>query len=211
MPRPRFYKLEPEKQERIIRAAAQAFIAHGFEGASLNRIIEQAEISKGAVYYYFDDKADVLATVLAGAWDKLLPMEEVSVAALSAESYWPAIEGLYLRSLALMAAEPWLVGVGKLFYQLSPEVLAGTVVEELYERSRQLLLDLVERGQELELVRDDLPTGLLLAMLAGAGEACDRWMSEHWEQMPPEQALAASTELFAIFRKMVEPPNRGAP
>jgi AcrR family transcriptional regulator len=33
-------------------------------GASLNRILEQAGISKGSAYYYFDDKADVFLTVV---------------------------------------------------------------------------------------------------------------------------------------------------
>ena len=33
--------------------------AHGFENASLNRIIKKAGISKGAMYYYFDDKMDL--------------------------------------------------------------------------------------------------------------------------------------------------------
>ncbi len=62
MPRPRFNKLAPEKRERIMEAAAKEFAAYGYEGASLNRILEQAEVSKGAAYYYFDDKADLFVS-----------------------------------------------------------------------------------------------------------------------------------------------------
>ncbi len=50
MPRPRFYKLPEEKRERILEAAAKEFVAHGFEGASLNQILTAAGISKGAAY-----------------------------------------------------------------------------------------------------------------------------------------------------------------
>ena len=66
MPRPRFEKLPVEKQEQILEAAAKEFTAHGYDGASLNRILEEAGISKGAAYYYFDDKADLYATKLVG-------------------------------------------------------------------------------------------------------------------------------------------------
>ena len=57
MPRPRFQKLAEEKRHHLLETAAKAFAAHGYEGASLNQILEQAGISKGATYYYFDDKA----------------------------------------------------------------------------------------------------------------------------------------------------------
>lgn len=59
MPRPRFQKLSIEKQQAILEAAAREFSAHGYEGASINKILETAQLSKGAAYYYFDDKADL--------------------------------------------------------------------------------------------------------------------------------------------------------
>ena len=56
MPRPRFEKLSAEKREQILETAAKAFAAHGYDGASLNQILADADISKGAAYYYFDNK-----------------------------------------------------------------------------------------------------------------------------------------------------------
>ena len=64
MPRPRFNKLTAEKRESILEAAAKEFATHGFEGASLNQILSNAGISKGAAYYYFDDKAPYQIFVL---------------------------------------------------------------------------------------------------------------------------------------------------
>ena len=48
MPRPRFNKLSAEKRECILEAAAKEFAAHGYDGASLNRILDETGISKGA-------------------------------------------------------------------------------------------------------------------------------------------------------------------
>ena len=64
MPFARFGKLSPEKRERILEVAAQEFARHGYEDACINRILEQAEMSKGAAYYYFEDKVDLFCTVV---------------------------------------------------------------------------------------------------------------------------------------------------
>ena len=45
MARPRFYKLPPEQQQAILRAALDEFATHGFNAASLNRIIDASGIS----------------------------------------------------------------------------------------------------------------------------------------------------------------------
>ena len=72
MPRPRFAKLDPAKKEAILTAALEAFASHGFDGASYNQIIEKAGISKGAMYYYFDDKEDLFATVVRHELEDIL-------------------------------------------------------------------------------------------------------------------------------------------
>src|SRR5437868_13029147 len=64
MPFPRFHKLPQEKRERLLDIAAQEFATRGFEDASVNRILERAQMSKGAAYYYFEDKVDLFFTVV---------------------------------------------------------------------------------------------------------------------------------------------------
>src|SRR5829696_7359310 len=65
MVRQRFQRAPPEKRDALLDAAAKEFAAHGYETASLNRILLAAGLSKGSFYYYFDDKADLAAAVLA--------------------------------------------------------------------------------------------------------------------------------------------------
>src|SRR5260221_3577930 len=71
MPFERFEKLAPAKRERILEAAAQEFAANGFEGASVNRILERAQMSKGAAYYYFADKADLFGAAVLYASERI--------------------------------------------------------------------------------------------------------------------------------------------
>ena len=44
------------KKQRILDAGLEAFSANCYEDASLNHIIEQANVSKGTFYHYFADK-----------------------------------------------------------------------------------------------------------------------------------------------------------
>lgn len=61
MPTDRFYRLPEEKKQMIRAAAIREFARVPFEKASINQIIQNAEISRGSFYTYFADKQDVVA------------------------------------------------------------------------------------------------------------------------------------------------------
>ena len=123
MPRPRFNRLPPVKRERIMEAAAKEFAAHGFDGASLNRILEQAEISKGAAYYYFDDKADVFLTVVQYYRQEVMHNIDLDINQLTAETFWPTLTETYQRQLVYVLERPWVMGVFKAINKVSVEPL----------------------------------------------------------------------------------------
>ncbi len=52
----KFTNLEPEKRERIVNAALNEFALRGYEKASTNEIVKEAEISKGLLFHYFKSK-----------------------------------------------------------------------------------------------------------------------------------------------------------
>lgn len=51
----------PEKRQQIIDGAAALFASDGYEGASMSRIAEKANVSKGTLYNHFDGKARLFA------------------------------------------------------------------------------------------------------------------------------------------------------
>lgn len=65
MPTERFYHLPEEKKESIREAVMEEFIRMPFEKASINQIIQNAGISRGSFYTYFEDKRDVLGYVIS--------------------------------------------------------------------------------------------------------------------------------------------------
>jgi AcrR family transcriptional regulator len=48
-----------ETRRRILNAAFEEFYRNGFQGGSLNRIVEEAGTTKGALFYHFKDKNDL--------------------------------------------------------------------------------------------------------------------------------------------------------
>jgi AcrR family transcriptional regulator len=207
MPRPRFDRLADGKRQRILAIAAEEFAAHGFAGASLNRIIEQAGISKGAAYYYFDDKADLFGTVLEAGMQAFAPAgAALDLEHLDRAAFWPAVLRTYQSLLETIRHEPWLTALGKMFYGPPPSPALGSLVEEQLGHAREWLARLVARGQQVGAIRADLPGDLLLTMLAAAGEAADRWFVANRDRLDPDSADAAALAVFDTLRRMAEPP-----
>ncbi len=205
MPRPRFAKLEAIRRDALLDLAAEEFAAHGFAAASLNRVLERAGFSKGAFYYYFDDKADLLTAVLERSWEVLLPASGVDLAELDARTFWPTIERLFVEMLARTQQHPWVSGIGRLIYHPPAEAGVQGLVAEQLRRARTWLGALLARGRALDVVRSDLPDGLLMSMTFAAFEAADRWLVEHWEELDRESLADMADRLFATLRRIVAP------
>jgi AcrR family transcriptional regulator len=51
-------------RERLLRAARAQFGAHGYDGASLDAILDQAGVKRGALYHHFESKQELFDAVL---------------------------------------------------------------------------------------------------------------------------------------------------
>ncbi|MBO2453678.1 TetR family transcriptional regulator [Actinomadura barringtoniae] len=51
---------ESATERRILDEAVRLFAARGFAGTSVQEVVEAAEVTKGALYHYFDSKDDLL-------------------------------------------------------------------------------------------------------------------------------------------------------
>ena len=54
-----FYNLSEQKQKNILSASIMEFSKYTYDGASLNRIISEAKISKGGLFKYIENKHDL--------------------------------------------------------------------------------------------------------------------------------------------------------
>jgi len=52
-----------ETRDRLLRVAREVFEEDGFDGASISRIVEGANVSRGTFYLYFESKEDIFRTL----------------------------------------------------------------------------------------------------------------------------------------------------
>ena len=64
MPKRLFFNLKPLKQDTILKAAFLEFSKSNFDQSSINQIIKKANIARGSFYLYFEDKEDLVLTLL---------------------------------------------------------------------------------------------------------------------------------------------------
>jgi AcrR family transcriptional regulator len=206
MARPRFRKLDRKTRDRILETAAEEFAARGFEGTSLNRLIERLGISKGSFYYYFDDKADLFTTVVDHAWATALPVDGLDLADFGADTFWSSLQSLMRQARSRVHENPWLVGLTRLMYDPPESISVREALAEKFAEARRWQARLIRQGQDVGAIRSDMPTELLQALLVGADEAGDRWFVDNWDGYEEAEIERLFEETFAIFRRMLEPP-----
>ncbi|MDX1785982.1 MAG: TetR family transcriptional regulator C-terminal domain-containing protein [Roseovarius sp.] len=71
-------RIQLRNRGRILDAALEVFSKHGFRGATLDQIADEAGLSKPNILYYFDGKEDIHVTLLDQLMDRwLAPLREV--------------------------------------------------------------------------------------------------------------------------------------
>lgn len=60
-----------EKRELLIQAAKKEFLEKGYNKASLRTICANAGVTTGALYFFFENKADLFAAIVDGPLDEL--------------------------------------------------------------------------------------------------------------------------------------------
>ncbi|QOY33827.1 TetR/AcrR family transcriptional regulator [Anaerobacillus isosaccharinicus] len=149
MPTQTFFNLPNEKRERIINAATEEFASYSFSQASIARIIEQAGISRGSFYQYFEDIKDVYKFIFEKAGqEKLVYIYDV-VSRMNELNTFVIMKELYKAGLRFANDHPRLAQMGNKFYK-EEESVRNDVIEGLVEKSHQfyegLLLTGIEKG-----------------------------------------------------------------
>lgn len=203
----RFAELELERREAILSAAATEFASHGYQAASVNRIVAAAGISKGSLYYYFDDKADLFATAVQQATANWLTDAGVPAPDdLSAGTFWNALRDLMRRSLDLLDSDRWYAPLVRALPRFRREPDAIRLAADIGRDEFRVLL---ARGQDLGVVRRDTPLPLLLHAAMAVDEAGERWLLDHWDALSPDERIAFADVVIDLIRDMLHAKNEG--
>jgi AcrR family transcriptional regulator len=184
MPRPRFLKLDPEKQKAILDAARAEFAQNGYESASYNRIIEVAGLSKGAMYYYFDDKLDVYATLLEDVNRQMMAIIGMGDGSFQPDGdFWQMMRDISTKGWTFAVEEPELATLMKGITALPRKARNEGRIGALYSQWRTMLSEMLRAGQASGQVRTDRELALLVEVAIGLDEALDVWLIDHMGEL----------------------------
>ncbi|WP_280301526.1 TetR/AcrR family transcriptional regulator [Nocardia abscessus] len=133
MPRNRRPQNREEKREEIIDAAQRLLIDDGFESASTGRIAKSAGVTVNTIYWYFQDKDELLIAVLDRILaEALAAYAEIDGLSLNDRLLWVVdqleqLHGLVNTVHARAAASPAIDTWHTAFHQLADALFADNL------------------------------------------------------------------------------------
>ncbi len=157
---------EPESRIRILEAATRLFGRKGYHASTIENITHAAGISRGALYWHFKSKSEVLAAVVERLQREYLDrfIEETMQVGPSAAERLSHI----FRFNARFAVEnvDLVHCLRTLSLELSPS--EDDHVEAFFSvlsRQREFIVSLINDGQNEGVVRDDIDANMLAAVI----------------------------------------------
>jgi len=215
MPKATFLNLPEPKRRRFVDVSRAEFAQHGFDHASVGRIVRVLGIAKGSVYQYFDDKADLFRYLVEeGGRRKLAWVGEDGRAPEG--DIWDGLGAAYRRGLAFTVAEPEWSRL--LLRSQEPSLDPGLAAIRRAHRARghAHLVALLEQGKEQGVVRASVETeaaawlvhgmlseGLLAGFLGALGTDLEALVarSEPIGEHEVEAAMAVADEAVEMLRR----------
>jgi len=208
MARPRFFTARPELQAAILDAAVHEFATNGYEGASLNQVLAAAKLSKGAFYYYFDDKADLAATVLRKAYDEIVVSTGGVTVARDAEDFWAALAQMQRQSIETVErSRDTGEAVARIAVAAQRDPQLAALVAPVFQEATAAAVLSWKRGQAMGAVRTDVDTQLLVALAGAVKETVMRLCIPTRHPVPAKDVEAAAALVLDMTRRLCEPPK----
>lgn len=202
----RLERMDPERREKLFQSAAAEFAAHGYEGASLNRIIGRAGFGKSSLYYYFEDKRDLFQRLVESVFSHFVrEIGGFDYRTLTAASFWPEIERLFVKGVEFSEKNAWYVRLGQLFHGLRGQEIRSGKTTGAMAMVEHWVAEVLQHGMSLGVVRTDLPDALLVQSVMALVEVCDRYVLDTWSQYDHDQRRVLVRQQTSLIRRLCLP------
>ncbi|MCP1198471.1 TetR/AcrR family transcriptional regulator [Notoacmeibacter sp. MSK16QG-6] len=160
-----------EKRElqarRILRAATHCFVRSGFQGASMQEICKEADMSPGALYRYFPSKEAIIDAIVADA--RKNDAEILTKMASRDDVVEGMVEAFYNHLRVLEDA-----GLRPLFVEIRAEAMRNVAVrmtcQENEDHVRQSFRQYLETALQDGRIRPIVPLDAVMTILMSVGE-----------------------------------------
>ena len=166
MPTGTWQRLSEKRRSAVLAAAEAEFAARGFSGGSLNTICREAGVSKGSLFQYFTDKADMYVHLAELASARVRAAMEAEIAKLPWDEDFPGSLDRLLDAWVRYFYDHPLERAMTAAANLDPDPVARTPVREAVNRHYLAVLrPLVERAVAAGQLRVDAEVEIVLSLL----------------------------------------------
>ena len=151
-------------RERIMTAASELMVERGNTDFQMSEVSARCHMSKGALYYYFSDKDELVEAVFEASGDELVSAIEEAVS--QAASAREALESLFSELARRMRTRsPLVLALTVELSSMGGELFSA--VSGQLSRIVRIIGELLERGKGEGFVRQDVDTSLAAVYLCG--------------------------------------------
>jgi AcrR family transcriptional regulator len=143
---PRFEKLQPSLRHRILDAALKEFGRFGYGGASMNRLVKGAGISKGALFKYFGTKAGLFDYVYRASLEEIKEQLRAVRDSTQTEPFFDRLEKVLRAGLDFTTRRPLSAAVYYRVIYTGDAPHGNRILSEIQGTSRRFLKTLIEDG-----------------------------------------------------------------
>ena len=167
-----FDKLNEDKKNKIIQASIKEFALKGYAAASTNNIVNEADISKGALFNYFTNKKNLYLYVTDYAIEYYVNYMIDKIKINNPDIFQRVLEWQELK-ISISSENPIVYKFFASVFMNTPEELKYEI-EERYKKINEQSKHLILSDVDLSLFRDDIDKQkaleLILMSLNGISE-----------------------------------------
>ena len=202
-------KREPDvTREKLLQAAFDELYRRGFQAASLDTILEQAGVTKGALYHHFPDKASLGFAVVDDVVKELLLERWLGVLERQEGDAITALQTMLKERIRQLTPDEVELGcpLNNLAQEVSPlDERFRRRIAATFDAWTAGFADVLRRGQATGSVRRDADAQKVAAFLVGAIEG-----SFGLAKSAKSAALLRSNlEVLSTFLEGLRPPRKG--
>lgn len=202
MPKRTFNRLDEDKKERIMRSAIEEFQINGFEKAKIETIAHRAEVAKGSIYQYFEDKKELFLYSVSWTLEYFMKIINRQTPLKDMDVYDYFLAGNRER-YELIKKEPLLLAFSMSVTTGKYGSLAQEANHELYRIGEDYELKLIANGKKKGTIRSDLDDRVLLLFFQGVTEKFSSEILANVQNFKHEPTEEEFGEIESLMKNMV--------
>lgn len=174
---PRFERLEPTLKVRILDAALSEFGRFGFRAASMNRLVQSAGISKGALFKYFGTKSRLFDYVYRASLEEVKGQLRGVRDNSREEPFFTRLEKVIRTGLQFTTDRPLSAAIYYRVIYTGDAPHGKSILSEIQGASRRYLKTLLEDGVRRKEIRPGIDTERTAFIIQSV---LDRFLQAHY-------------------------------